>query len=235
MRKLFSKPHERQKGSFDASEIEIIGVGCGGTNIVNYMQTHGFKDFPLAVCDMDASVIEHSTVREKLLFGMDGLGAGNNPKLGKSEAEKKMIDIRSIIKEHTKVSFVVVCLGGGCGTGASPVVAREIKKRGVKTIGVATLPFEFEGRLKFNQAMDGLIELATYTDAIFVLNNQYILNHHPELAMNAAFTMADELMAKVVWSIIDFMYVNRNSKHTNGIIGYIKKLFTLFDLSDSES
>ena len=173
MRKLFSKPHERQKGSFDASEIEIIGVGCGGTNIVNYMQTHGFKDFPLAVCDMDASVIEHSKVREKLLFGMDGLGAGNNPELGKSEAEKKMIDIRSIIKEHTKVSFVVVCLGGGCGTGASPVVAREIKKRGVKTIGVATLPFEFEGRLKFNQAMDGLIELATYTDAIFVLNNQY--------------------------------------------------------------
>ena len=108
MRKLFSKSHERQKGSFDASEIEIIGVGCGGTNIVNYMQTHGFKDFPLAVCDMDASVIEHSKVREKLLFGMDGLGAGNNPELGKSEAEKKMMDIRSIIKEHTKVSFVVV-------------------------------------------------------------------------------------------------------------------------------
>src|SRR5574344_65790 len=118
MRKLFSKSYERQRGSFDASEIEIIGVGCGGTNIVNYMQTHGFKDFPLAVCDMDASVIEHAKVREKLLFGMDGLGAGNNPELGKSEAEKKMMDIRSIIKEHTKVSFVVVCLGGGCGTGA---------------------------------------------------------------------------------------------------------------------
>ena len=106
MRKLFSKPHERQKGSFDASEIEIIGVGCGGTNIVNYMQTHGFKDFPLAVCDMDASVIEHSKVREKLLFGMDGLGAGNNPELGNSEAEKKMMDIRSIIKE----SFICCCV-----------------------------------------------------------------------------------------------------------------------------
>ena len=143
--------------------------------------------------------------------------------------------MRSIIKEHTKVTFVVVCLGGGCGTGASPVVAREIKKRGVRTIGVATLPFEFEGMFKFNQAMDGLIELATYTDAIFVLNNQYILNHHPELAINAAFSMADELIVKVVWSIIDHMCVNRNSKHTNGIIGYLKKLFTLFDLYISKS
>lgn len=226
MGKIFSKSPERQKGRFDASEIEVIGVGCGGTNIVNYMQTHGFKDIPLAVCDMDASVIEHSKVPEKLLFGMDGLGAGNNPELGKSEAEKKMTDIRSIIKEHTKVTFVIVCLGGGCGTGASPIVAREIKKRGIKTIGVVTLPFEFEGKLKFNQATDGLRELATYTDATFVLNNQYILNHHPELAMNAAFSMADELMVKVVWSIIDFMCANRNSRHTNGIIGYIKKLFT---------
>lgn len=227
MRKLFSKSYEKQRGRFDASEIEVIGVGCGGTNIVNYMQTHGFKDIPLAVCDMDGSVIEHSKVQDKLLFGMDGLGAGNNPELGKSEAEKKMTDIRSIIKEHTKVTFVIVCLGGGCGTGASPIVAREIKKLGIKTIGVVTLPFEFEGKLKFNQATDGLRELATYTDAIFVLNNQYILNHHPELAMNAAFSMADELMVKVVWSIIDFMCANRNSRHTNGIIGYIKKLFTL--------
>lgn len=227
MRKLFSKSYEKQRGRFDASEIEVIGVGCGGTNIVNYMQTHGFKDVPLAVCDMDASVIEDSKVQEKILLGMDGLGAGNNLELGKSEAEKKMTDIRSIIKEYTKIAFVVVCLGGGCGTGASPIIAREIKKRGVKTIGVATLPFEFEGKIKFNQAMNGLIELATYTDAIFVLNNQYILNHHPELAMNAAFSMTNELMVKIVGSIIDFMCANRNSRHTNGIIDYIKKLFTL--------
>lgn len=226
MRKLFSKYHERQKGSFDASEIEIIGVGCGGTNIVNYMQMHGFKDVPLAVCDMDASVLEHSKVQDKLLFGMDGLGAGNNPKLGKSEAEKKMMDIRSIIKGHTKVAFVVACLGGGFGTGASPIIAEEIRKHGIKTFGVVTLPFEFEGKPKINQAMEGLRELATYTDAIFVLNNQYILNHHPELAMNAAFSMADELMGKVVWSIINFMRTNCNSKHSNGMISYIKKIFT---------
>lgn len=226
MRKLFSKYHERQKGSFDASEIEIIGVGCGGTNIVNYMQMHGFKDVPLAVCDMDASVLEHSKVQDKLLFGMDGLGAGNNPKLGKSEAEKKMMDIRSIIKGHTKVAFVVACLGGGFGTGASPIIAEEIRKRGIKTFGVVTLPFEFEGKLKINQAMEGLRELATYTDAIFVLNNQYILNNHPELAINAAFSMADELMGRVVWSIIDFMCANCNSKHSNGMISYIKKIFT---------
>lgn len=222
MRKLFSKYHERQKGSFDASEIEIIGVGCGGTNIVNYMQMHGFKDVPLAVCDMDASVLEHSKVQDKLLFGMDGLGAGNNPKLGKSEAEKKMMDIRSIIKGHTKVAFVVACLGGGFGTGASPIIAEEIRKHGIKTFGVVTLPFEFEGKLKINQAMEGLRELATYTDAIFVLNNQYILNNHPELAINAAFSMADEQMGKIVWSIIDFMCAKCNSKRSSGIIGYIK-------------
>lgn len=226
MGKLCSKSNERQNYRIDASEIEVIGVGCGGANIVNYMQTHGFKDVPLAVCDMDASVIEHSKVQEKLLFGRDGLGAGNNPKLGKSEAEMKMMDICSIIKEHTKVTFVVACLGGGCGTGASPIIAKEIKKRGIKTFGVVTLPFEFEGKLKINQAMEGLRELATYTDAIFVLNNQYILNHHPELAMNAAFSMADELMGKIVWSIIDFMCANCNSKHSNGIIGYIKLLLS---------
>ncbi len=226
MGKLFSKSHETQNDLIDASEIEVIGIGCGGTNIVNYMQMHGFKDVPLAVCDMDASVLEHSKVQEKLLFGMDGLGAGNNPKLGKSEAEKKMMDIRSIIKGHTKVAFVVVCLGGGFGTGASPIIAEDIKKHGIKTFGVVTLPFEFEGKLKINQAMEGLRELATYTDALFVLNNQYILNNHPELAINAAFSMADELMGRVVWSIIDFMCANCNSKHSNGMISYIKKIFT---------
>lgn len=226
MLKLFSFSKERAECHFDSSDIEVIGVGRGGINIVNYMQMNGFMNVSLAVCDMDASAINHSKVQQKLLLGSDGLGAGNKPELGQKEAEKKITDIQALIKEQTKVTFVVTCLGGGCGTGVSPIIARESKKRGLKTIGVATLPFEFEGKIAFNQAIDGIRELAATTDSMFVLNNQYILKHHPELAMNTAFSKADELMGDVVWSIVGFMSKYHGTKRHKRIKDYFEKLFT---------
>lgn len=226
MLKLFSCSKNSSNCRFDSSDIEVIGVGCGGINVVNHMQMHGFKDVSLAVCDMDASVIHNSKVKEKLLLGSDGLGAGNKPELGQKEAEKKIPDIQALIKERTKVTFVVTCLGGGCGTGAAPIIARESKKRGIKTIGVATLPFEFEGKIKFSQAIEGIRELAANTDSIFVLNNQYILKHHPELAMNNAFSKADELIGDVIWSIVGNMSKYNGAKSHKSIGDYITRLFT---------
>ena len=226
MLKLFSCSKNRSNCRFDSSDIEVIGVGCGGINVVNHMQMHGFKEVSLAVCDMDASVIHNSKVQEKLLLGSDGLGAGNKPELGQKEAEKKISDIQTLIKKQTKVTFVVTCLGGGCGTGVAPIIARESKKRGIKTIGVATLPFEFEGKIKFSQAIEGIRELAANTDSMFVLNNQYILKHHPELAMNNAFSKADELIGDVVWSIIGNMSKYYGTKPHKRIRDYIKRLFT---------
>lgn len=200
----FFRNRRKGENELDLSEIKIIGVGNGGTNVINHLQTHGVKEDSLCVCDMDAMVLKHSIAQHRLLLGQKGLGAGNNPELGYKESIKKIHEIRTLIEQpHPEVAFIVACLGGGCGTGASPVVAGECKSLGIKTIGVVTLPFEFEGEHKFHQAIAGLTELAKNTDAMFVLNNQYLLNHHQDLSMMDAFTRADALACVAIRSIMD--------------------------------
>ena len=204
MFRLFFGKLWKDKKNPSASKVMIIGVGKGGANIVDYMQVHGFEQAALCVCDMDASVVKHSKVQHRLLLGEKGLGAGNNPELGYKESMKKINEIRSLINQvHPEIAFVVACLGGGCGTGASPVVASECKRLGFKTIGVVTLPFEWEGEQKFHQAVAGLTELAKNTDAMFVLNNQYLLDHHQDLSVMDAFTRADALACVAIRSIMD--------------------------------
>ena len=204
MFRLFFGKLWKDKKNPSASKVMIIGVGNGGANVVDYMQVHGFEQAALCVCDMDASVVKHSKVQHRLLLGEKGLGAGNNPELGYKESIKKIHEIRTLIDQpHPEVAFIVACLGGGCGTGASPVVASECKRLGIKTIGVVTLPFEWEGEHKFHQAIAGLTELAKNTDAMFVLNNQYLLNHHQDLSMMDAFMHADDLVCAVIRRLID--------------------------------
>lgn len=185
----------------DSSEVKIIGIGCGGCNIVNHMMTNGFKEASLAVCDMDKDVVKRSNVSEKLLIGSDGLGAGNKPETGREEAVKNIKAIKSMFK-NTKVAVVVSCFGGGCGTGATPVIAQELKKLGITTIGVVTLPFAFEGEKKFVQATEGIGNMERYTDFLFLFNNQYIMNNNADLSMTKAFAEADNLIGGVVKTII---------------------------------
>lgn len=187
----------------EKNTIKIFGVGCGGINVINHLSKFGKSGFALVACDMDKTKLLYSNASTKLQLGIGGLGAGNNPEKAQIEAEKKIEVIRSLLGNNTDIVFIVVCFGGGCGTGVAPVIARESRKLGIKTIGVATIPFEFEGKKKFRQAIDGVSELTKNSDAVFLLNNQYLIRHHRGLSISEALEKVDNLMFKMIKKLVN--------------------------------
>ena len=185
--------------------VKVIGVGCGGNNIVNHMSQSNFDNIVFVACDMDAIVLEKSAAATTLQLGTDGLGSGNSPEKACIAADEDSDAIKKLFDDKPSLAFVVTCLGGGCGTGASPVIARESKKMGITTIALATLPFELEGERRFLQASEGIQNLARSTDALFLLNNQYIKEQYCDLPINQAFAKADNLLAEVAKSLIRAM------------------------------
>ena len=182
--------------------VKVIGVGCGGNNIVNHICQSHLEGLSFVACDMDAKVLEKSVAATTLQIGTDGLGSGNNPEKANIAAEENTDAIKKLFDDRTSMTFVVTCLGGGCGTGAAPVIARESKKMGITTIALATLPFELEGERRFLQASEGIQNLARSTDALFLLNNQYIKEQYCDLPINQAFAKADDLLAEVAKCLI---------------------------------
>ena len=160
--------------------VKVIGVGCGGNNIVNHISQSHLEGFSYVACDMDANVLEKSAAATTLQIGTDGLGSGNNPEKANIAAEENLDAIKKLFYDKPSMTFVVTCLGGGCGTGAAPVIARESKKKGISTVALATLPFELEGERRFSQAMEGIRNMARDTDVLFLLNNQYIKNQYSD-------------------------------------------------------
>ena len=184
------------------------------------------NDISLVACDCDASVLEHSKAEVKLQLGNDGLGTGGNPNVGKKNAEEKVADIRALLGDGTDVAFVVSCLGGGCGTGVAPVVAREARLMGITTICVATLPFEFEGTQRFEQSLDGVREMSKNADGIYLFNNQYIFRQHPNSPINEAFAQADEMMCNFIRSTIESITKQKKAKREKiGLRGFLRKTF----------
>jgi len=209
------------------SNIKIIGIGCGGNNVVNSLYANGINDVSLVACDCDASVLERSKAEVKLQFGTDGLGTGGNPNVGKKNAEEKVADIMALLGDGTDVAFVVSCLGGGCGTGAAPIVAREARLVGITTICVATLPFEFEGTQRFGQSLDGVREMAKNADGIYLFNNQYIFRQHPDSTINEAFAQADEMMCNFIRSTTESITKQKKAKREKiGLRGLLRKAFS---------
>jgi len=214
------------KLSHRQSNIKIIGIGCGGNNVVNSLYASGMNDVSLMACDSDASVLERSKADVKLQFGNDGLGTGGNPNVGKKNAEEKVANIRTLLGDETDVAFVVSCLGGGCGTGVAPIVAREARQMGITTICVATLPFEFEGTRRFGQSLDGVREMAKNADGIYLFNNQYIFRQHRESPINEAFAQADEMMCNFIRSTIESITKQKKAKREKiGLRRFVRKAF----------
>ena len=182
--------------------VKVIGIGCGGNNIVNHISQSNLEGFSFVACDMEAKVLEKSAAATTLQIGTDGLGSGNNPEKANIAAEENTDAIKKLFDDRTSMTFVVTCLGGGCGTGAAPVIARESKKLGITTVAFATLPFELEGERRFSQASEGIQNLARNADALFLLNNQYIKEQYCDLPINQAFAKADDLLAEVAQSLI---------------------------------
>ena len=205
--------------------VKVIGVGCGGNNIVNHMSQSNFENMSFVACDMDAKVLEKSAAATTLQLGTDGLGSGNKPEKANTAAEENIDAIKKLLDDKPSLTFVVTCLGGGCGTGAAPVIARESKKMGITTIALATLPFELEGERRFSQAMEGIRNMARDTDVLFLLNNQYIKKQYSDLPMNQAFEKADDLLAEVAKSLIHAMLgPQQETKKTSQIKEFFKRL-----------
>lgn len=187
------------------SKMMAIGVGGGGNNILNFLADSEIENISLIACDLDATVLNRSKSSAILQIGNDGLGAGNMVEKAKIVVEDDIGAIKKRLGNDSSISVVISTLGGGCGSGVAPIVAREAKKLGKITIGIATLPFQFEGERKMNQSLDALRVFVKEVDAIFVLNNQCIIQQCGELPIDEAFSNANKMMCNVIKSIVQSM------------------------------
>ena len=187
-----------------SSIIKVIGVGGGGGNAVATMYCEGLPAVRVLVCNTDRNALESSAVPDRLQLG-PGLGAGGDPETGRALAEGDLEAIDDIFDEDTKMVFITAGMGGGTGTGASPIIAREAKSRGLLTVAIVTIPFLFELQRQVDKALDGVEKLAKEVDAILVINNERLREIYPDLTVINAFKKADETLTKAVGSIVEII------------------------------
>lgn len=195
--------------------IKVIGVGGGGGNAVNYMYQQNIPLIKYVVCNTDRQALEMSPVGNKLLIGRgvtNGRGAGNKPEVGRECAEESLEEIRALFNDETEMVFITAGMGGGTGTGAAPVVAREAKAAGMLTIGIVTVPFMFEGKKKILKALAGAQEMKKYVDSLLIINNENIIELYKDFNLFNAFSKADDTLANAARSISEIIsetcYIN---------------------------
>ena len=187
------------------SIIKVIGVGGGGGNAVNHMYREGIHDVNFVLCNTDSKALSDSPVPFRLQLGKEGLGAGNRPARAREAAEESIDEIRSMLHDGTKMVFITAGMGGGTGTGAAPVIAREAKDMGILTVGIVTIPFLFEGNKKIDQALDGVEEISKHVDALLVINNERLREIYPDLNVLSAFEKADDTLSVAARSIAEII------------------------------
>jgi cell division protein FtsZ len=190
-----------------AQTIKVVGVGGCGCNAVNNMINSNLKGVEFVACNTDIQSLKSSLSTARIQIGVKltcGLGAGGDPEIGKNAALESEKELRAAL-ENSDMIFIAAGMGGGTGTGASPVVARIAKEMGILTVAVVVKPFNFEGRRKMNQADAGEKELASNVDAIIVIPNDRLLSISGENPMLDAFKMADAILLNAVKGISDVM------------------------------
>lgn len=178
--------------------IKVIGVGGGGSNAINHMFQQGIKGVDFVVCNTDAQALQNSPVPNKIQLGLtltEGLGAGANPEVGQQSAIESMEAIEKMLDTNTKMLFITAGMGGGTGTGAAPVIAQLAKERDILTVGIVTIPFQFEGKIRYEQAMNGVEKLRKQVDSLIVINNNKLREVYGNLGFKAGFSKADEVLA----------------------------------------
>ena len=188
--------------------IKVVGVGGGGGNAVKHMYNEGIHDVSFVVCNTDSQALSDSPVPNRLQLGAEGLGAGNRPERARKAAEESLEDIRRMLDDGTKMAFITAGMGGGTGTGAAPIIAREARKMGILTVGIVTIPFKFEGIKKIDKALDGVDEMAKYVDALLVVNNERLREIYPNLPVFDAFGKADDTLSVAARSIAEIITVH---------------------------
>ena len=178
--------------------IKVIGVGGGGSNAINHMFKQGIKGVDFIVCNTDSQALQSSSVPNKIQLGVnltEGLGAGANPDVGQQSAIESISDIEKMLDRNTKMVFITAGMGGGTGTGAAPVIAQLAKERDILTVGIVTLPFLFEGKVRQEQALIGIEKLRKQVDSLIVINNNKLREVYGNLGFKAGFSKADEVLA----------------------------------------
>ncbi|MBS3099054.1 cell division protein FtsZ [Candidatus Pacearchaeota archaeon] len=190
-----------------STRVKVVGCGGGGGNCVSRMKEIGIKGCEIIAINTDAQDLLYTNADTKILIGREltsGLGAGSNPKIGEQAAKESEQEIKKKL-ENSDMVFITCGLGGGTGTGASPVVASVAKKMGALTIGVVTLPFTVEGQKRIENAQNGLEKLAAVTDTLIIIPNDKLLEIAPELPIHTAFKVADEILTNSVKGITELI------------------------------
>ena len=178
--------------------IKVIGVGGGGSNAINHMFKQGIKGVDFIVCNTDSQALDNSPVPNKIQLGVnltEGMGAGANPDVGQQSALESIEDIEKMLGNNTKMIFITAGMGGGTGTGAAPVIAQLAKERDILTVGIVTIPFQFEGKVRIEQALLGVEKLRKQVDSLIVINNNKLREVYGNLGFKAGFSKADEVLA----------------------------------------
>ena len=178
--------------------IKVIGVGGGGSNAINHMFQQGIKGVDFVICNTDAQALQNSGVPNKIQLGVnltEGLGAGANPDVGEQAAVESLEDIRRMLDTNTKMVFITAGMGGGTGTGAAPIIAKMAKELDILTVGIVTMPFQFEGKMRNEQAQRGIENLRAHVDSLIVINNNKLREVYGNLGFKAGFSKADEVLS----------------------------------------
>ncbi len=190
------------------SYITVMGVGGAGGNAVNHMWELGIHGVNFMVCNTDQQALDQSPVPTKICLGKRGLGAGNVPENGRAAAVESLPEIRARLEETgTRMIFITAGMGGGTGTGASPVIAKLAREMELLTVAIVTSPLAVEGLIRYDQAIRGIEELRKNVDAVLIINNDSILEIYGDLSLGDAFRKADDILASAAKGISEIITV----------------------------
>lgn len=189
------------------SIIKVVGVGGGGSNAVQHMYEAGIQDVSFLIVNTDKQALKGSSIPNKLLISEKGLGAGARPEVARECAVQYTDAIRQALSDGTEMVFITAGMGGGTGTGASPVVAQIAHEMGLLTVGIVTIPFQFEGRKKITAALEGVRAIERWCDALLVVNNNRLISIYPDLTFDNAFGKADDTLTVAAKSISDIINI----------------------------
>lgn len=208
---VMSKSNEFDNIAFDlpknkSNVIKVIGVGGGGSNAINHMFQAGINGVDFVICNTDAQALQNSGIPNKIQLGVsltEGLGAGANPEVGEQAALESMEEIKGMLEQTTKMAFITAGMGGGTGTGAAPIIAKVAREMDILTVGIVTIPFQFEGAMRNKQAQAGIEKLRANVDSLIVINNNKLREVYGNLGFKAGFSKADEVLATAARGIAE--------------------------------
>jgi cell division protein FtsZ len=208
-----------------SSIIKVIGVGGGGGNAVNHMYRQGITGVDFIICNTDAQALELSPIPNKVQLGAsltEGMGAGSIPEVGKNSAIENIDDIKQMLGTNTKMLFITAGMGGGTGTGASPIIAKAAKELDILTVAIVTTPFSFEGKRRKMQAEEGLEEIKKYVDSFLVISNDRLREIFGNLTLGSAFGQADDILTTAAKGIAEIItipgYINVDFKDVRTVM-----------------